>query len=174
MQSLHSAITPAHLPFLARSPPWSPLLHLPCTRPSTTPPILQLSDFPTSRKAEKPTNRKVGKLASWHPLPGGGAPPRLTRPRRPTFRPCARYRSHFITPAPSLLFSYPRVNRAAPSALAPTAPSTRAGCRQPALTALCSECTLQSLHSAVILHPYTHPTPSLSFTLHHALPAPLP
>ncbi len=103
MQSLHSAITPAHLPFLARSPPWSPLLHLPCTRPSTTPPILQLSDFPTSRKAEKPTNRKVGKLASWHPLPGGGAPPRLTRPRRPTFRPCARYRSHFITPAHSFL-----------------------------------------------------------------------
>ena len=82
MQSLHSAITPAHLPFLARSPPWSPLLHLPCTRPSTTPPILQLSDFPTSRKVEKPTNRKVGKLA---PTTGRGSttPPNAAKTSHP-------------------------------------------------------------------------------------------
>ena len=102
MQSLHSAITPAHLPFLARSPPWSPLLHLPCTRPSTTPPILQLSDFPTSRKVEKPTNRKVGKLA---PTTGRGSttPPNAAKTSHlPPLRPLS-FTLHHTCPFPSLL-----------------------------------------------------------------------
>ena len=104
MQSLHSAITPAHLPFLARSPPWSPLLHLPCTRPSTTPPILQLSDFPTSRKVEKPTNRKVGKLA---PTTGRGSttPPNAAKTSHlPPLRPLS-FTLHHTCPFPSLLLS---------------------------------------------------------------------
>ena len=38
----------------------------------------------------------------------------------------------------------------------------------------CTDITLESLQAAITPHPYTHPTPSLSLTLHHALPALLP
>ena len=82
------------------SPTYAPALSL--IRPSTTPPILQLSDFPTSRKVEKPTNRKVGKLA---PTTGRGSttPPNAAKTSHlPPLRPLS-FTLHHTCPFPSLL-----------------------------------------------------------------------
>lgn len=163
MQSLHSAITPAHLPFLARSPPWSPLLHLPCTRPSTTPPILQLSDFPTSRKVEKPTNRKVGKLA---PTTGRGSttPPNAAKTSHlPPLRPLS-FTLHHTCPFPSLLLPPGKPRR---PVCARTHSTTRtvpaAASPHYAVNALCNHCKLLSSCTPTL-------TPPLRYRSHFITP----
>ena len=121
MQSLHSAITPP-------APP--------------TP--RQLSKSPTSRQVEKPTSRKVGKLANTAPFLFTLYPLSPPEPRSaanpPPCIPAAlaillSYPAGKPMPArPALTHLYPvaPLLRPAPplppAALAPTAPPTRAGC----------------------------------------------
>ena len=81
------------------------------------------------------------------------APPRIAA-KRPTLYPPPP------NPLRSVITLYPlRSPATAPACCARTHSTTRTvpAAHLPALTALCNECTLQSLQTAITLHPYTHP-----------------
>ena len=107
-----------------------------CIYPVPAPaPLRQFSNSPTFQQVEKSKSQQTGKLASWHPLPGGGAPPRLTRPRRPTFHPCTRQASRIVVsssppPAPRS----PTCPLSLPAGRPPPVPPTPT--RPPAVTRL--------------------------------------
>ena len=111
---------------------------------------------------------------------GGSVHAPVARPRRPphllllylrahhqqqsTTPPNAAKRPTLYPPPPNPLRSvitlYPlRSPATAPACCARTHSTTRTvpAAHLPALTALCNECTLQSLQTAITLHPYTHP-----------------
>lgn len=151
-------------------PPASTLY--PPQHPSANSPTLRLSNKSKSRKAEKPKSQQTGKLASWHQPPKAGEPPRnaAKTSHLPPLRPLS-FTLHHTCPFPSLLLPPGKPRR---PVCARTHSTTRTvpAAHLPALTALCSEYTLQSLQTAITLHPYTHPAPARNVhTSSHPAPA---
>ena len=122
----------------------------------------QLSNFPTSQQIDKPESRQVGKLASWQaPPPIAANPP--TQPPAAGEHPSLPH--PFLLPrgAPRLIVPvhHTPCNTSSPSPAlrspTPCTPSTLASspsprtlaALRPALIALCNECTMNPLHSAI-------------------------
>lgn len=110
--------------------------------------------------ASSPTFRQISELVNAAPASCTTTPYARLLISRPPAEPC---------PAP-----LPAITPAALACTRLRVPSPLLCNPHHNLIAQCNDCTLQSLQAAITPHPYTHPTPSLSFTLHHALPALLP
>ena len=127
-------------------PPPAATASWPALAKSTT---RQLSNFPTSRKVGKSKSRQAEKLASWHTPPAGPGrgEQRSTPPRTPCSSP-----TFPSSPPPHLRSPLPRLTPPLPvSRLNPPPLPGRPGCARlhNDMTALCNECTMQSLHSAI-------------------------